>query len=46
VPAIEAMDLLFTEKIDIFALVTSDSDFTPLVLTLLTKGKSVIGGRG
>lgn len=41
--AIDAMDLLFTEKIDIFALVTSDSDFTPLVHKLLTKGKSVIG---
>jgi hypothetical protein len=37
------MDLLFTESIDIFALVTSDSDFTPLVLKLLAKGKSVIG---
>jgi hypothetical protein len=41
--AIDAMDLLFTESIDIFALVTSDSDFTPLVLKLLAKGKSVIG---
>jgi uncharacterized protein (TIGR00288 family) len=41
--SIDAMDLLFTEKIDIFALVTSDSDFTPLVLKLLSKGKSVIG---
>jgi uncharacterized protein (TIGR00288 family) len=30
--AIDAMDLLFTECIDVFALVTSDSDFTPLVL--------------
>jgi hypothetical protein len=41
--AIDAMDLLFTERIDVFALVTSDSDFTPLVLKLLAKGKSVIG---
>ena len=41
--AIDAMDLLFSERIDIFALVTSDSDFTPLVLKLLAKGKSVIG---
>lgn len=41
--AIDAMDLLFTENIDVFALVTSDSDFTPLVLKLLAKGKSVIG---
>ena len=41
--AIDAMDLLFSESIDVFALVTSDSDFTPLVLKLLAKGKSVIG---
>ena len=41
--AIDAMELLFTERVDIFALVTSDSDFTPLVLKLLSKGKSVIG---
>jgi uncharacterized protein (TIGR00288 family) len=40
---IDAMDLLYTEAIDCFALVTSDSDFTPLVLKLLSKGKSVIG---
>jgi uncharacterized protein (TIGR00288 family) len=41
--AIDAMDLLHTEKIDCFALVTSDSDFTPLVLKLFSKGKLVIG---
>jgi len=41
--AIDAMDLLFTESIDVFALVTSDSDFTPLVLKLLAKGRQVIG---
>lgn len=41
--AIDAMEMLFTEKIDIFALATSDSDFTPLVSKLLTKGKQVIG---
>lgn len=41
--AIDAMELLFTEKIDAIALVTSDSDFTPLVLRLLAKGKVVIG---
>jgi uncharacterized protein (TIGR00288 family) len=40
---IDAMDLLYTEQVDCFALVTSDSDFTPLVLKLLTKGKTVIG---
>jgi uncharacterized protein (TIGR00288 family) len=41
--AIDAMDLLYTEKVDCFALVTSDSDFTPLVIKLLSKGKAVIG---
>ena len=41
--AIDAMDLLYTEKVDCFALVTSDSDFTPLVMKLLSKSKSVIG---
>ena len=41
--AIDAMDLLHTERVDCFALVTSDSDFTPLVLKLLSKGKAVIG---
>lgn len=40
---IDAMDLLYTEKVDCFAFVTSDSDFTPLVLKLLSKGKTVIG---
>ncbi|WP_129649525.1 NYN domain-containing protein [Peristeroidobacter agariperforans] len=40
---VDAMDLLYTEKVDCFALVTSDSDFTPLVLKLLSKGKTVIG---
>jgi uncharacterized protein (TIGR00288 family) len=41
--AIDAMELLFAENIDVFAPVTSDSDFTPLVLKLRAKGKSVIG---
>ena len=41
--AIDAMDLLYTEKVDCFALVTSDSDFTPLVQKLLSKAKTVIG---
>ena len=40
---IDAMDLLYTERVDCFALVTSDSDFTPLVYKLLSKGKVVIG---
>jgi len=41
--AIDAMELLYSEQIDCFALITSDSDFTPLVLKLLAKGKTVIG---
>ncbi len=40
---IDAMDLLYTENLDGFALVTSDSDFTPPVLKLLQKGKYVVG---
>ena len=41
--AIDALELVYTEKVDCFALVTSDSDFTPLVMKLLGKGKQVIG---
>lgn len=41
--AIDAMELLFTERIDGFALVTSDSDFTPLAMKIRAKGKSVYG---
>jgi uncharacterized LabA/DUF88 family protein len=40
---VDAMELLFTEKLDAFALMTSDSDFTPLAMKLLAKGKHVIG---
>ena len=32
---IDAMDLLYSEHVDAFALMTSDSDFTPLVLKYL-----------
>lgn len=41
--AIDAIELHYSEKVDCFALVTSDCDFTPLVLKLLTKGRTVIG---
>lgn len=41
--AIDAMDLLFTESLDCFAIVSSDSDFTPLVMKIRSKGKRVIG---
>lgn len=40
---VDAMELLFTEKLDAFALMTSDSDFTPLAMKLVAKGKQVIG---
>lgn len=40
---IDVMELLFTESIDIFAIVSSDSDFTPLAMKLRTKSKQVIG---
>ena len=40
---IDAMDLLYSRNIDAFALMTSDSDFTPLVLRILEGGMPVYG---
>ena len=40
---IDAMDLLYSNNIDAFALMTSDSDFTPLVLRILESGVFVYG---
>jgi len=40
---IDAMDLLYTQKLDAFAIVTSDCDFTPLVMRILTNGLKVYG---
>jgi uncharacterized LabA/DUF88 family protein len=40
---IDAMDLLYTQKLDAFALMTSDSDFTPLVMRILSNGITVYG---
>jgi len=40
---IDAIDLLYTQQIDGFAIVSSDSDFTPLVLRLRTNGVKVYG---
>jgi len=40
---IDAMDLLHSKSIDAFALMTSDSDFTPLVLRILESGMPVYG---
>ncbi|WP_101758121.1 NYN domain-containing protein [Oceanicoccus sp. KOV_DT_Chl] len=40
---IDAMDLLYSNAVDTFALMTSDSDFTPLVMRLLESGLPVYG---
>ena len=40
---IDAMDLLYSKNVDAFALMTSDSDFTPLVLRILESGLPVYG---
>ena len=40
---IDAMDLLHTQKLDAFAIVSSDCDFTPLVMRVLTNGLKVYG---
>jgi len=40
---IDAMDILYTNEVDSFAIMSSDSDFTPLVVRLLESGKEVFG---
>ena len=40
---IDAMDLLYTQSLDAFAFMTSDSDFTPIVIRILTNGLKVYG---
>jgi uncharacterized protein (TIGR00288 family) len=40
---IDAMDLLYTQNLDAFAIVSSDCDFTPLVMRILTNGLKVYG---
>lgn len=40
---IDAMDALYTRKVDVFALVSSDSDFTPLATRLQADGRTVVG---
>lgn len=40
---IDAMDLLYSKTVDAFALMTSDSDFTPLVMRILESGFAVYG---
>lgn len=41
--AIDAVELLHTGNIDVFCLVSSDSDFTPIAIHLREHGKLVIG---
>ena len=40
---IDAVDLLYTDRPDAFGIVSSDSDFTPLVMHLKAKGAQVFG---
>lgn len=41
--AIDAMDALYSRNIDVFAIASSDCDFTPLAVRLQADGKRVIG---
>ena len=43
VMAIDALDLLYTDRPDAFGIVSSDADFTPLVMHLRAKGATVYG---
>ncbi|NLF55037.1 MAG: NYN domain-containing protein [Thauera phenolivorans] len=40
---IDAMDLLYTQRLDTFCLASSDSDFTPLVMRIRANGLKVFG---
>lgn len=40
---IDAMDLLYTQRLDAFCLASSDSDFTPLVMRIRANGLKVYG---
>ncbi len=40
---IDAMDLLYTDRPEAFGIVSSDADFTPLVMHLRAKGAAVYG---
>ncbi|MGZ0654979.1 NYN domain-containing protein [Coraliomargarita sp. W4R53] len=43
---IDAMDMLYTKDVQTFCLVSSDCDFTPLIMRLRADGKQVIGFGG
>ncbi|WP_313561046.1 NYN domain-containing protein, partial [Diaphorobacter nitroreducens] len=40
---VDAMELLYSERPDAFGIVSSDADFTPLVMHLRAKGSAVYG---
>jgi len=40
---VDAMELLYSDRPDAFGIVSSDADFTPLVMHLRAKGAAVIG---
>ncbi len=40
---IDAMELLYTQKLDAFCIVSSDGDYTPLVMQLKANGHDVFG---
>jgi len=40
---IDAMDLLYSGSVDAFGIFSSDADFTPLAMRLLTEGRKVYG---
>ena len=40
---IDAMDIVYTRQVDAFCIVSSDCDFTPLVMRILAEGKAVFG---
>ena len=40
---IDVLEWLYTKQVDIFCLISSDSDFTPLCLKLRENGKAVVG---
>ena len=42
--AIDAVELMYNSPVDTFVIVSSDTDFVPLVSRLRAAGKSVIGG--
>lgn len=39
----DVMDVLYNKSVDVFCLVSSDCDFTPLVMKLRAEGKQVLG---